>query len=195
MRAAKVHDRRPDDPPIGRIEMKLAVTMSTAALVVAVLGSTPMGDAAARLVLPKNSVGTAQLKPGAVVGSKVKLGSLGATHFKQGQLPQGPAGPAGPKGDKGDKGDRGEPAPRLWARVNASGSLAASNGVKNINGGPPYDVSFERADVRPCAYLVYTGRDVWAEAEPKAGANDTVRVFTGSTGSAEPRPFTLVLVC
>lgn len=178
--------------------MKVPIALSTVALVVAVLGSTPVGDAAERLVLPKNSVGTAQLKPGAVVGSKVKPGSLGAVHFKADQLPRGPigtTGPAGPKGDRGDKGERGEPAMRLWARVNANGSVAAASGVKNAGGGPPYDITFDRSDVRSCAYLVHTGRDVWAEAESKVGANDTVRVFTGQTGSAGPRPFTLVLVC
>lgn len=175
--------------------MRLPLTISTVALLIAVLGSTPVGDAAQRLVLPKNSVGTAQLKRGAVVGSKVKPASLGAAHFKPGQLPQGPVGPAGPKGERGDKGDRGEPATRLWARVNADGSLAASSGVRGAGGGPPYDVTFDRGDVRPCAYLVYTSRDIWAEAETKAGANDTVRVFTGSTGSSGPRPFTLVVLC
>lgn len=179
--------------------MKLPIAISTAALVITVLGSTPVGDAAQRLVLPKNSVGTAQLKSGAVVGSKVKRGSLGAAHFKVGQLPQGPvgpAGPAGPKGDKGEKGDRGEPATSLWVHVNANGSMAASSGVKaGPGGGPPYDVTFDRAGIRSCAYLVRTDRSDWAEAEAKAGANDTVRVFTGSTGSTGARPFTLVLVC
>lgn len=179
--------------------MKVPIALSTTALVIAVLGLTPVVDAARDLVLPKNSVGTAQLKAGAVVGSKVKLRSLGAAHFKAGQIPQGPVGPAGapgPKGDKGDEGDRGEPATRLWARVNGTGSLAASNGVRSVSGGgPPYDVTFERDDVRSCAYLVYTGRGDWAEAEVKVGSNDTVRVFTGSNGAAGPRPFTLVVLC
>lgn len=179
--------------------MKLPIALSLAALVIAVLGSTPVGDAASRLVLPKNSVGTAQLKPGAVIGSKIKPGSIRAEHFKAGQLPQGssgPAGPPGPKGDKGEKGDRGEPAMRLWAQVNADGSIASSSGVKaGPGGGPPYDIAFERADVRSCAYLVRAGRTDWAEAEAKVGANDTVRVFTGSTGSTGARAFTLVVVC
>jgi len=46
--------------------------------------------------LPRNSVGTAQLKANAVNSSKVKDGSLGAVDFASGQLP---AGPTGPKGD------------------------------------------------------------------------------------------------
>jgi hypothetical protein len=181
--------------------MRLPLVLSITAFAVAVLGSTPVGEAAERLLLPKNSVGTAQLRPGAVVGSKVKPGTLLAAHFKDGQLPRGavgPAGPGGPKGDRGEKGDKGapgEPATRLWARVNADGTLAASSGVKQSAGGPPYDLTFDQPDVRSCAYLVATRRAEWAEPEPKAGAPDTVRVFTGPLGGAGARPFTLVVVC
>ena len=41
---------------------KVAVALSAAALVVAVLGATPAGHAAARLIVPKASVGAPQLK-------------------------------------------------------------------------------------------------------------------------------------
>src|SRR5262245_59605965 len=69
------------------------------------------GVSSAAGVLPKGSVGTAQLKKKAVTASKlransvsglkVKNGTLTATDFKAGQLP---AGSQGPKGDKGDPG-------------------------------------------------------------------------------------------
>ena len=90
--------------------MKLPLTtiLAVTALVVAVLGSTPLGHAAAGLALPSNSVGTAQLKPGSVTGAKIKNGTLTVAKFKRGQLP---AGPQGPKGDKGDTGPKGEPGP------------------------------------------------------------------------------------
>jgi hypothetical protein len=65
-------------------------------------------------VLPKHSVGTAQLKKKAVTGAKlkknavtaakVKDGSLLAADFKAGQLPSGPQGP------KGDAGPSSGPA-------------------------------------------------------------------------------------
>src|SRR5512143_2409997 len=61
--------------------------------------------------VPRNSVGTPQLKRNAVTSSKlapntvrtahVANGSLLAEDFRPGQVPQGP------KGDKGDKGDTG----------------------------------------------------------------------------------------
>lgn len=64
--------------------------------------------------LPRNSVGTRQLKDNAVTSAKIKRnavtspkvknGSLLAKDFRAGQLPRGP------KGDKGDKGDPGASA-------------------------------------------------------------------------------------
>ena len=46
--------------------------------------------------LPKNSVGTPQLKNNAVTGAKVKSGSLEASDFRKGALPRGEQGPQGP---------------------------------------------------------------------------------------------------
>ena len=82
---------------------KLNTIVAVTALVVAVFGSTPLGRAAAKMVLPSNSVGAPQIKKNAVTGLKVKDGSLLAADFKAGQLP------AGPKGDKGDTGAPGSP--------------------------------------------------------------------------------------
>ena len=86
---------------------RLALAMSASALVVALLGSTQLGHALASQV-PRNSVGSLQLKRNAVTARKlapnavrtghVLDGSLLAADFKAGQIP------AGPKGDKGDPG-------------------------------------------------------------------------------------------
>ena len=57
-------------------------------------------------VLPKNSVGTSQLKKNAVTGAKVKNGTLVAADFKAGQLA---ASVQGPKGDRGAPGAPGTP--------------------------------------------------------------------------------------
>jgi hypothetical protein len=56
------------------------------------------GASYAALKIPKNSVGTKQLKTSAVTTKKVKDGSLRAKDFMSGQLPAGPAGPTGPAG-------------------------------------------------------------------------------------------------
>src|SRR4051812_22541592 len=69
------------------------------------------GAAFAAVQLPKNSVGTKQLKKSAVNSSKVKDGSLKALDFGTGQLPAGPKGDQGAKGEKGLKGDTGPRGP------------------------------------------------------------------------------------
>lgn len=81
------------------------------------------GVSYAAVALPINSVGSKQIKRGAVKSSdlgksavttgKVKNGSLLSADFKPGQLPAGATGPQGATGDtgltgpKGDKGDVG----------------------------------------------------------------------------------------
>jgi hypothetical protein len=82
------------------------------------------GSAYAATQLAPNSVGTMQLKPDAVVSSRVKDHSLLARDFKEGQLPsvaqgvtgprggagaQGATGPAGPVGAQGAEGPAGRP--------------------------------------------------------------------------------------
>ena len=120
--------------------------IAIAALVVAVLAATPVGQAAGRLVLAKGSVGTTQLRKNAVTSAKVKNHSLLAADFKAGQLP---AGAQGPKGDKGDKGDTGPAGPRgisghetVFGTFNnigldgrAQGEVACPAGKKAIGGG------------------------------------------------------------
>jgi hypothetical protein len=73
-----------------------ALVISLIALFVA-LGGT--GYAAIKL--PKNSVGTKQLKKNAVTSAKVKNGSLRSSDFKRGQIPAGPQGPQGAQGVPG----------------------------------------------------------------------------------------------
>lgn len=99
-----------------------ALVVACIALLVA-LGGTSI---AAVNALPKNSVGTAQLKKDAVVSSKVKDGTLKAADFASGQLQAGPAGPPGPPGAAGAAGPPGPGA--RWALVNASGAIVASSG-------------------------------------------------------------------
>lgn len=83
-----------------------ATVLASVALAVA-LGGT--GYAA--VTLPANSVGTPQLKNGAVNSLKVKNGSLQSADFKAGQVPAGPAGPAGLTGPAGPTGPQGPPGP------------------------------------------------------------------------------------
>jgi hypothetical protein len=73
------------------------------ALLVALTGTS----VAAVNALPRNSVGTAQLKPNAVTSAKVKNGSLLRVDFRRGQIPAGPTGARGPQGPPGPAGPAG----------------------------------------------------------------------------------------
>jgi hypothetical protein len=121
------------------------------ALVVAclALAVSLSGVGYAATVLPRASVGTAQLKrnavkarqlaPNAVRSAHVLNGSLLVEDFKAGQIPQGP------KGDKGDKGEKGAPgATAVTVRsvsqtVNANnfatGSVSCLSGERATGGG------------------------------------------------------------
>ena len=83
------------------------MVVATLALLFALTGT----GIAAVAALPRNSVGTRQLRNNAVVSSKVRNHSLLARDFKRGQLPRGPAGPAGAAGPAGPAGPTGPAGP------------------------------------------------------------------------------------
>ena len=84
-----------------------ALLVSCLALLVSLGG---VGYAAT--ALPKNSIGAAQIKTGAVGSAEVKDKSLLSQDFKPGQLTQGAAGPQGAQGAPGPKGDTGATGPQ-----------------------------------------------------------------------------------
>ena len=134
-----------------RARLTYANVMATIAVFIA------LGGGAYAVTLPRNSVGTAQLKSRAVTGAKVRPGTLRQSHFAPAQRPllrglrgltgpagpagrpglqglQGPAGPAGQQGVKGDQGVQGPPGTaRAYADI-SPGTTPAFNGarVKNI---------------------------------------------------------------
>ena len=83
------------------------------ALVVACLALTIAlgGTSYAAVTLPRNSVGTPQLKRNAVNASKVKNFSLLRVDFKRGQIPAGARGPTGATGATGPAGAPGATGP------------------------------------------------------------------------------------
>jgi hypothetical protein len=76
------------------------------ALVIACLALTVAlgGTGYAAITLPRNSVGTKQLKKNAVISSKVKNRSLKRVDFATGQLPRGARGATGATGAQGPQG-------------------------------------------------------------------------------------------
>lgn len=109
---------------------RLPLILSTTALLVSLLGATPLGKAAYQAAVPNNSIGAAQLRDGAVTNTKlrgdavtsgkVRNKSLRAIDFADGQIPAGPKGDKGDKGDKGSKGDKGDPGLSGYEIVRAS---------------------------------------------------------------------------
>lgn len=122
---------------------RYANVTATLALVVA-LGGTSY----AAITLPRNSVGSKQIKSNAVSSSKVKDGSLRAKDFKASDAPKGPkgdtgatgaTGATGPQGAKGDTGAAGvSGATSIVMRFGASFSVSRNGfatGSANCNAG------------------------------------------------------------
>jgi len=122
--------RRSSDKRLLRLPSP-AMVVASIALAIALSG---VGYAA--VVLPRNSVGTAQLKANAVNSAKVKNGALKAADFGAGQLPAGPQGaqgPAGPAGQTGAQGLQGPQGPQ------------GPQGLQGPQGPPGSDVAFQAA--------------------------------------------------
>jgi hypothetical protein len=135
---------------------KLTPIVAVTALAVGVLGTTPLGQAASGLVLPKNSVGAAQLKKNAVSGkklttnavsgakiakdvvtsAKVKDGSLLTADLAAGQLPAGTKGPKGDPGLRGPTGDPGSKGPQGDQGVPGFKGQPGAQGPKGDKGDP-----------------------------------------------------------
>lgn len=104
----------------------------------------------AATTLPKNSVGTSQIKSNAVTGAKVKNSSLTGSDIKNASLTPadfkgsvvgatgatgatGAAGPAGPAGAKGDTGATGAPgSAAAYASIDGFGPTIQSPYKKNV---------------------------------------------------------------
>jgi hypothetical protein len=89
------------------------------------------GSSYAALQLPRGSVGTQQLKNGAVTSPKVKNNSLLVRDFRASQRsrlrgPRGVRGPQGERGPEGERGLRGEVGPPGPATGAAGGALAGN---------------------------------------------------------------------
>jgi hypothetical protein len=179
---------------IGRLRDRLtyANVMATIAVFVA-LGGTSY----AALSLPRNSVGTAQLRSGAVRSIDVKNRSLRLADFSRGtrEALRGAQGPAGPPGAPG------APAPRYFAAVSATGALVRGNATSGGSGGATgfYVIGFG-ANVSACVYSATLGTT--DEGTTPAG-RVTVRDVHGlvgvqtydAGGNAADLPFHLVVAC
>jgi len=169
------------------------------------LGGTSM---AAVNALPRNSVGSPQIKNGSIQKVDISKRTVAALHGLRGPRgltgATGAAGAAGPKGDTGAKGD---PATRLWAVVHTDGTTASlvrsSGAIAATQTNPGFiNVTFNQ-NVTTCAYVVTTGLDNFA-LPPTGGATadrnppepNKVYVQTfNSSGTPAVRDYFLAVFC
>jgi hypothetical protein len=184
-----------------------ALVISIVALSVAIGGS-----AYAALKLPKNSVGTKQIKANAVTSAKVKNRSLVAKDFKAGQVPAGPQGVTGAQGVQGIQGvqgNAGAPATRLWVAINAGASPTIAKGsgaataVDRSIGQGRYLVTWDR-DVGECGWLVTAGGSEVGGVPPDAfgsvhqsstGPSVLFVEMRDHTGTLTDADFTVAVLC
>jgi hypothetical protein len=137
-------------------------------LAIIVLGS---GTAYAASQLEKESVGTSQLKKGAVTPSKLSKASKKTLTGPAG--PKGATGATGAAGPQGVKGETGAPATKLWAYVTASGTLLRSSGAVSAErtGAGFVHVNWNR-DVSSCISIAVTGLDSFLAPPPGYATTD-----------------------
>jgi hypothetical protein len=194
----------------------------TPAMVVAciALAVAMAGTGYAATVLPRNSVGTLQMKndaisatkvkKNAITSAKVKNGSLLRKDFKAGQLPAGPAGKPGPAGPAGLPGPGAK-----WALVRADGTVVAQSGGVTPTAKPAAGVYILDFGSSLAGKLIIASSSNTADTKdrgtvsaglcggtPEGGtcpvSNDTnhVRVITRAKGDdqAEDHPFYVAVI-
>jgi hypothetical protein len=91
------------------------------------------GTSYAALSLPRNSVGSRQIRANSITSQKVKNKSLQANDFKPGQLPAGPRGAKGETGATGPAGQSGQNSQN--GQDGTPGTARAYAGVSHTCGG------------------------------------------------------------
>ncbi|HKZ13567.1 MAG TPA: hypothetical protein VJL81_06960 [Solirubrobacterales bacterium] len=171
--------------------------ISTLCLVL-VLGG---GSAYAATQLASNSVGTKQLKNGAVTPAKLSgaakqtmtgptgpTGAKGATGARGATGATGATGAKGERGEKGEQGVAGAAATKLFAEIGENGELLKSSGVtaaafKGTLGA--YSVTFN-TNVSACVAMVTgVGQEpgIFGTVE-RTGSPDTLEVFMHKSEAA-----------
>jgi hypothetical protein len=165
---------------------RLPLALSIAALTVALLGATPLGEAAGNAVrvalFARNAgkVNGIRASRAPKPGHLVPLGADGTFPDSVGARgPQGPQGPRGAEGPRGPEGPAGASATKLWAVVNADGSIYKQSGVvgSRRDAAGTYTLTFNRP-VDDCAAIATvgghrTGPDAWTNVQHGIGTAAT----------------------
>jgi hypothetical protein len=184
---------------------RLAIAISSAALVVAVLGVSPLGGAAIRA--GSHAVGASGKKTTGPRGPRGPRGRRGPRGGPGRPGARGPAGATGATGQKGPTGSTGAPASQHWAVVAGDGTLIRGKGL--IAGSPvvrtatgTYTVAFLNQNANSCAWAASIANS--STSVPTASYlvlsqgtfTNVVDVNTyHSGGTPEDQPFMLSIFC
>jgi hypothetical protein len=119
-RACGEHNGRRSMSLIRRFRPTPSMVIACLALMFALTGT---GVAAYQATVPRNSVGSLQIKNNSVTSADIKNRSLSTADFKT--LPRGPAGAPGPQGPAGPAGAAGPAGPAGPAGASGSGKAYA----------------------------------------------------------------------
>lgn len=195
---------------------RLPVVLSAVALAVALLGATPLGNAALTAVDFARNADRVDGKHAVAFGTGVgkRKGKLVATSPQTGLLPSNIISRA-PRADLADQAgnadlldglDSSAFAQGLWAVVGSNGSLARGRGATSaasLGVDGQYEVIFNR-NVAGCAYVATlgdaaasTGAVGVVTVAPRDGNANAVFVqtYNSETGVEVNLPFHLVAVC
>jgi hypothetical protein len=184
-----------------RARISYANVAATIALVLALTGG-----AYAAVTLPRNSVGSREIRTGAVGSSEIRNDAVRSRDVRDHSLQEkdlsstardalrGNAGPAGPAG---------RDATTFRASVSAAGDPAAGNatGVSHAPGSNLYNVTFS-GDVSRCVATATLAAIPSGSADPPAGritvsasgATESVHTFDAA-GAPAPEGFNLIVAC
>jgi hypothetical protein len=186
-----------------RPKLTYANVISTLCLFLLLAGGSAF---AAAEMLPKESVGTKQLKNGAVTGKKVKKGSLTATDFAPGQLPAGPRGPQGATGVKGATGAAGTAGAQGPPGTPGTGTVPSGGGgelaIEHVDASTPPSVgeTKELGAVCPSGKVLGGGYVLNGGGTLRATRSYAITegewfVRAKNSGAAEAWELTVVAVC
>jgi hypothetical protein len=179
-------------PMIARLRNRLsyANVAATLALVLAAGGSSY-----AALSLPKNSVGSAQIRSGAVGTHELRNRGVHAIDIA-------PSTRRSLRGRRGPTGSAGPPAAKFFAAVDSNGVFMrgnATNGGHTVQGSGLYTVGFAQS-VSSCVYSATLGTTDGSAAAPgritvtDVGGRVEVHTFDAS-GNPADAPFHLIVAC
>jgi hypothetical protein len=172
-------------------KLSYANVTATIALFIALGGSSY-----AAFVLPRDSVGSKQIRKGAVRSSEIRDRSIALRDISRStrKALRGQQGPSGPPGSPG------APAAKFFAAVTAAGSSVRGNATSGGRTGVgTYAIGFAQ-DVSGCVYSATLGTTDAATGPPgritvnSAGANAGVETFDAA-GTPADLPFHLLVAC